>query len=143
MQTISRHVRSGFTLVEILIAIAIVVIMGAVAIPTYLSYKKKGEMTATQSVLKNIKLVIETGFSTDTGSLPETLQDLVTKPANEEIAKEWKGPYLEGKKALKDAWGSSIQYNLTPGGAHEFELYSYGPKKKSAPQAEWISVWDL
>lgn len=137
-----RQAQPGFTLMEILIAIAIVAIMGVVVVPSLFKYRSEAQITAAKTTLKNLKLAVES-FNTDIGSYPETLQDLIRKPLNEELAKDWRAAYLDSKNIPKDPWNLPFQYNVTPGGAHEYELYSYGPKKKSAPQAEWLSVWDL
>jgi len=139
MSFAQKQARAGFTLVEILIAVAIVVIIGAVAAPMYLSYKKQAAMDATKASLKGINLAIEQ-FHTNIGQYPETLMDLVRKPLNEELAKEWVAPLIQGKDVPKDGWKNPIQYRLTPEGDQPYELYSYGPKGRSAPQSEWIKA---
>ena len=136
MISTQAHARAGFTLAEILIAITIVAIMGAIAVPSYLAYSKKANTTAAKATLNNLAMGIEE-FQADTGRYPETLQDLVKKPLNEELATGWDGPYgIKGTTIPKDPWKIPYQYTVTPEG--EFELYSYGPKKKTAPQTEWI-----
>ncbi len=140
MSYVQKHARSGFTLIEILIAVAIVVIIGAIAAPMYFTYKKQAAIDATKSSLKGISLAIEQ-FQTNIGQYPETLLDLVRKPTNEELAKDWAGALLKGKDVPKDGWKNPFQYRLTPEAEHPYELYSYGPRGRSAPQSEWISVW--
>ncbi|HZW61492.1 MAG TPA: type II secretion system major pseudopilin GspG [Candidatus Babeliales bacterium] len=138
----NRTVRAGFTLVEILIALAIIAIIGAIGIPSYLSYTKKANKQQTEANIRVLSAAIES-YQTDIGQLPETLEDLVRKPFNEELAKNWPGNYLKGKTVPKDAWKHPFHYAVTPGQEHPYELYSYGPNGKSAPQSEWISVWNL
>jgi general secretion pathway protein G len=140
MTYIHKQARAGFTLIEILIAIAIVAILGAIVTPMYLGYKKQAAMDATKSSLRTLSTQIEV-FNTNVGQYPETLDDLVRRPLNEELAKNWVAPLL--KKTPKDGWGKPFVYRQTPDAEHPYELYSYGPKGKSAPQSEWINAWNL
>lgn len=138
----NKHTRAGFSLLEIVIAVAIVGLMMTIVVPGLLKYFTGSQKKAAETSLNTFKGVILTYF-THTGQYPERLQDLVQKPSDEAIARDWQGPYVEGKSALVDPWKRKYEYRLTPEGAHEYELYSYGPKGKGAPQTEWISVWDL
>lgn len=142
MTHMPRFARAGFTLAEILIAIVIVAIMAMVAIPAYNKYQERAQKTSTTATLKSLRLAIQS-FNSDTGQYPELLQDLMKRPLNEDLAKDWNGPYLEGKDVPKDGWKHPYQYQVTPGGEHEFALYSYGPKGKTAAQADWISIWNV
>ena len=141
--TFARHSRDGFTLIEILIAIALVVIMGAIAIPGFLSYLERGRKKATVATLKSVKTNIDVFYS-DVGQYPETLKDLIKKPQSEELAAHWDGPYLSGKNEPVDGWNIRLHYQVVGEGEHPYELYSYGSNKgKATPKEKWINVWDL
>jgi len=73
----TRKARRGFTLVELMIVMAIIVILIGVAIPYY----QKSVIRAKESVLRNNLFTIRTvidEYSYDKQKAPQSLQDLVT-----------------------------------------------------------------
>jgi general secretion pathway protein G len=87
MQIGRRNRRSGFTLIELMIVMAIVVILIATAIPQY----QKSLIRAKESVLKNnlftIRMMIDE-YSYDKQKAPQTLQDLVTEGYLREVPRD-------------------------------------------------------
>ena len=86
-------------------------------------------------------------FHDDTGSYPKDLTELYEKPSDPRVAQLWKpeaGYYLEQKQVQKlDPWKHEFQYELTKGGAHPYELYSYGKNGEEGAAEDRISVWDM
>jgi general secretion pathway protein G len=139
MISINKQNKDGFTLIEILIAVALVLILGGIATFSYRGILASSARKATITTLKAIKNAID-NYETDIGELPENLRDLVKKPSNEKAAENWHAPYMD--KEPKDGWKHAFYYSPTPeGGEHPYALYSYGPKGKGAPKNEWIDVW--
>ncbi|MFI5332708.1 MAG: type II secretion system major pseudopilin GspG [Candidatus Babeliales bacterium] len=137
-----KHTQSGFTLIEILIVFAILAILAATVGPYLMGAVQKSRISTAKTSLRTLHGQIDL-FNADTGAYPESLKDLVRRPVNEELAKNWVVAYIKDEKSLNDPWGNKYQYQLTPDQEHPYELYSYGPKGKSAPKAERISVWNL
>jgi len=54
-----RRNRKGFSLIELMIVVAILGILGAIAIPTYMGIQKKGKRTEYMANLETIKLLEE------------------------------------------------------------------------------------
>jgi general secretion pathway protein G len=83
----SRGRRSGFTLIELMIVMAIVVILIATAIPQY----QKSLIRAKESVLKNnlftLRMMIDE-YSYDKQKAPQTLQDLVQEGYLREVPRD-------------------------------------------------------
>jgi general secretion pathway protein G len=87
MQIGKKNGRSGFTLIELMIVMAIVVILIATAIPQY----QKSLIRAKESVLKNnlftIRMMIDE-YSYDKQKAPQSLQDLVQEGYLREVPRD-------------------------------------------------------
>lgn len=136
----STHMQKGFTLIEILIAAALVMILGGIVTYSMQGILEKNRKNATRTSLKTVKNAIET-YHDELGEYPQTLQDLVQRPSDEKVAANWTKFF---DKVPKDGWGKDFVYQVTEGGENPFELYSFGSKKgKSTPKSEWIDAWKL
>lgn len=139
----SKTLRDAFTLIEIMIAIAIIAILTAVIAPNFVGYMKKSRISSTESTIRMLEGAINM-FNAHTGQYPGRLVELIKKPADEKLARKWDGPYIKQKEIPEDPWGNKYIYKLTPQGTdHKYELYSHGPNGKGAPKEEIISVWNL
>jgi general secretion pathway protein G len=134
--------QTGFTLIELMIAIIIIGLLAAVAVPAFMGYLGRARVQAAKSTIRTFEEAIMM-YQQDTGQLPQRLDDLVKRPAGIEGWLE--GGYLHKKKKIDpDPWGNKYQYRPTPEGAeHSYELYSFGSKGKKAKKEEWIDVWKL
>jgi type IV pilus assembly protein PilA len=67
--------KKGFTLIELMIVVAIIGILAAIAIPNFMNYQCKAKQTEAKSVLGNIRVAQEAyraewdTYSDDTGEL--------------------------------------------------------------------------
>jgi len=55
--------QKGFTLVELMIVVAIIGILAAIAIPQFAAYRQRAFNSSAQSDLRNFKTVMETDFA--------------------------------------------------------------------------------
>lgn len=141
--------QAGFTLMELLAAIAILGIIMAIAVPGFQKVLEDQKRNTTKQTLKFVQSAIET-FEMGLNRVPAQLEDLVRKPEPSEyydpaVLNNWQeGGYLKDTKYPMDSFGQKLQYELTGEGAvHPYELYSYGSKEgKRAPKEKRISVWD-
>jgi len=146
MICINKHAKSGFSLMEILIAIAILGLIGAVVGPGLMNYLRKARVSSAKMDLKTIQQQIDM-FKVDVGEYPAKLDDLVKRPRDPKVAAKWmggtapkKGGYL--KKLKKDPWGVKYVYKKNvPYRDNPYTLFSYGADGKRGKTK--IHVWDL
>jgi general secretion pathway protein G len=126
----------AFTLVEIMLVVAILGILAALVIPRIAGKSEEARITRVQADIKGgIKTALDE-FEVDNGFYPATLQDLLQQPHN---AKNWHGPYLDA--APLDPWGNPYLYAYP--GKHSptgYDLWSAGPDGKSGDQDD-IGNW--
>ncbi|MBW8036606.1 MAG: type II secretion system protein GspG [Planctomycetes bacterium] len=122
-----RQKRNAFTLVEILVVIAIIALIGSFALPTIT--KRLG--FAKKKLVKSKMVLIEGAldqFMLDCGRYPtdeEGLDALLVVPA-EDLEEKWTSPYLK-KSQLLDPWGNPYMY-FAEGVVNigSYDLMSYG-----------------
>src|SRR5687767_13757318 len=98
--------RSGFTLPEVLVTIAIVAVLAAAVVPTVTQQLSKGDDSSVTSGLTGLRTSV-TEFVADTRKFPGALDDIFTRPlatADDAFGADygtqanvrWNGPYSEG-----------------------------------------------
>jgi general secretion pathway protein G len=113
----------GFTLLELLVVVAIIGLLVGYVAPRYFSQVGKSEITAVRAQIDGFEKALDT-YRLDTGRYPtneQGLNALVTKPAD---AAKWNGPYLR-KAVPLDPWGNPYRYK-TPADKGDYEILSYG-----------------
>jgi general secretion pathway protein G len=123
----SKRPGRGFTLLELMITIAILGTLAAIAIPAYTYQMNKAKIFKAVADINIIEDEIES-YRTEHNGIPASLDDI-------------------GRGKLTDSWGNPYQYanhGLIPPGARrkfhgtvpinlDYDLYSMGPDGKSKP----------
>ena len=111
-----RNKTQGFTLVEIMIVLAILVLLLAMVGPRLLKTQEKADQKITLTQIKNMKQALDL-YKVDNRSYPSTqegLQSLLDRPADENRGRNWDGPYLSESNLPVDPWGNSFRYEYPP-----------------------------
>jgi general secretion pathway protein G len=129
MQTRSVHAReNGFTLVELLVVLAILGLLVALAAPRVMKYLGSARSDTAHIQIEKLSGVLDL-YRLEIGHYPteqEGLRALVEKPPQ---ADNWNGPYLKNRESLIDPWGQPYGYH-SPGQHGEFDLYTLGADGK-------------
>lgn len=133
-----RRLRSGFTLVELLLVLVILATLAAIVVPKFTGRTEQAKITAAQTQISNFGTVLD-AFEVDNGYYPkgsDGLKDLVEKPSN---AQNWRGPYLQDIPV--DPWGNEYIYEY-PGKNNEsgYDLMSKGPDGQAGNEDD-ITNW--
>ena len=137
----------GFTLIEIMVVIAILALLAALVAPKIIGRSDDAKIADAKVQIKNLETALKL-YKLDNSVYPSTeqgLEALVAKPSTGIIPKNYKdGGYLESKKIPKDPWGNDFVY-LSPGEHGDYDLSSNGAdgvKGGEGKNAD-ISNWNL
>jgi general secretion pathway protein G len=121
-----RSGRHGFTLMEVLLVLAILVIMGTFAVTNFSKVFAGAKVKSAQTQINHLIGPLNM-YQMDIGTFPDNnqgLNALRVAPPDLTDPTKWNGPYL-GKDIPKDPWENSYYYErLAP---KEYRIYSAGP----------------
>ncbi len=73
LQKLTRRNEEGFTLIELMIVIAIIGILAAIAIPNFIAYRKRSYNTAANADIKNLYTSAQAYFTDNPDGATDTL----------------------------------------------------------------------
>lgn len=121
--------RRGFTVLEILIVLAVIGMLVALGVSQADKILGNSQESIARIYVNETMKTPLMSYRMHMGSYPSTqegLQALITPPGNR--ADRWRGPYIDSKTVPLDPWGNPYQYRY-PGTKNpdKYDLYSYGP----------------
>ena len=137
----------GFTLVELLIVMAILAILGGLVTAAAQTARKRGAVTKAKAAIAALETALQM-YQLDMGGYPPSGDAaLVTALSTSPGSSDWHGPYMEFKQdeldggQFNDPWGRPYVY--TSPGTHRtssYDLYSQGPDG-TAGNGDDITNW--
>ncbi len=123
-QRASRSGQAGFTLVEMLVVIAIIgLIMGLIG-PRVLNYLSESKVKTARIQLQSFSSALDL-YYLDAGRFPSTAEGLAALVRRTPGVAAWNGPYLKGGNVPSDPWNHPYIYR-SPGEHGPYDIVSYG-----------------
>ena len=130
--------RRGFTLLELLVVLAIIATLVAVVAPNIFRNVGDAKTAAAKSQVEIFGLALDS-YRMDNDTYPTTSQGLAAlrvKPVTGDTPRNWRGPYLR-KDVPLDPWGRPYLY-VAPGieNPTSYDLYTLGRDGKAGGSDE-------
>jgi general secretion pathway protein G len=129
---VGPHSQRGFSLIEIILVVVLIGGIVAFAATRILGGGDRAKANLAKAQVQTLAEKVQQ-FEMDTGTLPGSLDELVTAPGS---AAGWLGPYAKAAE-LKDPWNHPFDYRM-PGDGQPFDLVSYG--KDGQPGGESVDA---
>jgi general secretion pathway protein G len=128
----------GYSLLELLIALAIMSLVIAIAAPTLIGYFEASKAKAAKIQIAQISTALDLYYLANGGypSDEQGLKALIEKPDG---ATSWDGPYLNRADGIIDPWGRPYAYKM-PGTHGKFDVSSLGADGKEGGTGENADV---
>lgn len=125
----SEHCRRGFTLIEILVVLAILAMLLSVAAPRYFGTVDRSRETVLKQNLFQIRESLDKYFA-DTGKYPETLDDLVAR-------RYLRSAPLDPITGSTTTWVIVAPQDRQKGGVYDVKSGAEGNAKDGTPYRDW------
>lgn len=141
MAMVRRHPvksRAGFTLIEILVVIAVIAMLAALVAPNVFQHVGTAKDATARSQIELLGAGLDS-YRLDNGRYPTTdqgLEALQLQPTLQPLPSNWRGPYLR-RAVPVDPWGTPYIY-FSPGEVNTrgYDLISLGADSQPGGEGE-------
>jgi type IV pilus assembly protein PilA len=109
----------GFTLIELMVVVMIIAVLIAIAIPSFLGFRKSAQDRSAQSELRNV-LLSEKAYWLDNGEYTETAADILAFEPNANMNAD---PAVGVAADLRDADSDIVCLTRTAESGNTFSLW--------------------
>ena len=129
-----RRGEEGYTLVELLVVLAILGLLATIATTQVLRYFASAKVSTAHAQVESLSSALDL-YKLDVGHYPTSQDGLAALKVKPATAENWNGPYVKPNTSLNDPWGHPYAY-AAPGRHGEFDLYSNGPDGETSNGAD-------
>lgn len=130
--------RAGFTLIEVLLVLVILVILAGVIVGNLGGAQAKANARAARVTVGSLEQAVNM-YHLDLNNYPASLEALVQAPGDLPNPAKWGGPYLE-KGLPVDPWDQPFNYSFPGQRSPKFDIWSSGPDGVSGSEDD-IGNW--
>ena len=142
MNLMHKRTEKGFTLLELLVVLAIIALLAGIVGPQVMKHMGTSKTKAARVQVEDLSSALDM-YKLDVGRYPTSEQGLNALVEKPQDSKRWNGPYLRKSKVPEDPWMQDYHY-ASPGEHGKFDLYSYGADGKEGGEGEDqdINSWE-
>lgn len=143
--------KQGFTLIEIVVVMAIIAILAGLVGGSAMLARKRGSIAKAKAAIASMETAITmyqldmVNYPSDTEGIKSLVETLTQNPGDS----SWRGPYMGFKSEdLKDGeavdpWGNPYRYNSSSPqhNTASYDLYSFGPDGPGGSPSDDITNW--
>lgn len=122
----TRDRRLGFTLMELLLVLVILVILGSMTVAIFGGVQQGALEDAAKSEIGLLSGAVDL-YQFNMRQYPSSLDELIKAPSGD-AADNWRGPYVKGEEINKDPWHNDYRF-AAPGkkNTETYDIWSLGP----------------
>ncbi|MBT5019750.1 type II secretion system protein GspG [bacterium] len=133
-----RQMRGGFTLLEVLIVLAIIGVIAAMAVPRLLGQQQSANIKVSKTAITNLEQAAKLYAVDNSGEPPTSIDELLNKRED--------GTAALLDKLPTDAWNNELHYEYSRSKDSDFDgpkIWSNGPNTKDEKgSGDDINNWD-
>jgi len=128
-----RMQSSGFTLIEILVVMAIIAMLAVLVAPNIFNQQAGAMRDAATVEIATLSAALDM-YRLDVGRYPDSLDGLIE---NDSDRAAWNGPYLRGAQLPNDPWDNPYVYEAD---GSDFQLYSLGADGEQGGEGNYADI---
>ena len=130
---ILRRARAAFTLMEMMLVLAIIALLIAIGAVTLGEVDENAKFTAAEAQMSTLRAAISQ-YKTLNRTLPGNLDALINPPGNARVKRK-----LVKEEAIMDPWNNKYVLRSPGKDGASYDIYSIGPDKKDGSDDDVVS----